>query len=683
VTQSTRHKISSKPRRVAARAVRRSTREATRGRGLQSLRIIVLSIVFALGTLGAVFALEGPTGAERARRDAVTAHQHVHAAATERTVLGPLLASSDNLTVRLDARIADADLVSDRAIPTGRKVILSFVLRDPATGTPLTGLSPAARLQPDIAAPINPYGPPDTGDPFDARETFVLVNDTGDLGVLESDGAGAHRHAPGASLTRLTGSNFSSVVKLPDASADALTDLAGRYVFASIPSQNLVAIVDTLTLRVAHLVPVGAEPTSLALEPSGNRVWVGNDGDGTVSAIDIRSHSSDTYRVGDGHHEFAFSNDSRLAFVSNSESKTVGAISSQDGRVVAELPIAGGPGSMDFAAGRLFVAQPAVGSVAVFDVQADQLIAAGAVRTGAGSERVRVHPFSQIGVATNRQANTATLFDTSTLQVIKQVRTGLGPDDIAFVEDYVVIRNSLSPDVTFVNVTNPDVADEVAIGSEPYLDEPHPGVHARLFVNSAGDEVLVPNPAEGQVYQLHVMMGRPMVMDQIKVDRGSETVLSPAAVVRELDPGTYSRIVRFAVAGGHTLSIDPGDGRTPVAFRLEAVSPNALRPWEVTAVQPGSPYVSGQTSLVSFQVVERATNRPEDRLQEPMISVYQFAPGQTPWQQVLPANYAGQGRYQAAVVFPRSGAYSATLSALATGLSASDVPASTFEVGDR
>ena len=676
---ASRRNVSSKSPRAFVRVARRS-RGARAHSDAQPLRLLALSTLFVLFTLGAVFVIDGPPWADRARGAALAANQHVHAPAPERTVFGPVLASSDTLSVRLDARIADDSISTDGAIPTNRKVMLNFVLRDPATGAPLTGLTPAARLDADIAAPPNPYGPPDTGDPFDARETFVLVNEAGDLGVLESDGAGAHRHAPGTSLTRLTGSNFSSVVKLPDAAADALADRSGRYVFASVPDQNAVAIVDTLTRRLAHVVPVGTDPVRLALEPSGDRVWVGNDRDGTVTSIDTESHATQSVKVGAGHHEFAFSKDRRLTFVSSSQSQTISTISAPDSRLIAELSVVGGAASMDFAAGRLFVAQPAAGSVAVFDLREDQLVASGAIYTGTGTDQIRVHPLSNVGIASNPQANSATLFDASTLQLIKQVPTGRGPDDIAFIEDYALIRNSLSPDVTFVNLTNPDVADEIPIGSEPYLDALYPGVHARLFVNATGDEVLVPSPAEGQVYQLHVMMGRPMIMDQIKVDRGSEIVVSPAAEVRESAAGMYSRTVRFGVAGGHTLTIDAGDGRAPVSFRFEVVSPDSLRPWRISTVQPDSPYVAGQPSLVGFQVVERTTSRPEERLEAPMITVYQFAPGQAPWQRVVPASYAGDGLYQATVVFPNRGTFSATLSAPATGLSTADVPASSFEV---
>jgi hypothetical protein len=161
------------------------------------------------------------------------------------------------------------------------------------------------------------------------------------------------------------------------------------------------------------------------------------------------------------------------------------------------------------------------------------------------------------------------------------------------VEDYAIVRNSLSPDVTFVNLTHPEVADEVQVGSEPVLDAPHPGVHARVFLNASGDEVLVPSPAEGQVYQLHVMMGRPMVMSQIRVDRGSEVVIAPANEVHELSPGTYQRIVRFGLAGAHTLTIRPADSYAPVTFDLNVVAPTARRPWLVSSVAPETPYVAG------------------------------------------------------------------------------------------
>jgi hypothetical protein len=207
-------------------------------------------------------------------------------------------------------------------------------------------------------------------------------------------------------------------------------------------------------------------------------------------------------------------------------------------------------------------------------------------------------------------------------------------------------------------------------------------VHARLFLNATGDEVLVPSPAEGQVYQLHVMMGRPMVMSQMRVDRGSEVVVAPGSDVHEVSPGAYQRIVRFGLAGAHTLTIRPAEGYTPVSFDLEVVSPKVPRPWVVTQVPPETPHVAGKEAQVRFQVINKGSGTPDESLPDPVITIYRFGPGQVPWQRVLPAEHAPGGFYQTRVTFPAGGSFSATLSSLSAGLSSGDVPPATLEVID-
>ena len=644
----------------------------------------LLGLTLALGLLavGGVSYLDRVTAPTRMPLAASASGVHQHLTTPAPTLLGPLLASTPEVNVRLEARASTDTSAAEPGIPSGQKIMLDFQITDAHTGQPLAGLSPTASLESAVPIPTNPFGPADTGDPFDARDTFVLVNGAGDLGILESDGASAHRHQPGSSLTSLTGSTFAAVVKLPGPSAEAVADRAGRYIFASIPDRDQVAVVDTLSRRLVHTVDVGKEPFHLGVEPGGKRVWVANDGDGTVTSIDAETHTARTIPVGAGHHEFAFGPDSRLVFVTSSESGTVSALDAEQGRLVADARAGRAPHGIDFADGRVFIADEAAGAIVVLSVDGDRLIPVGTLPAGEGTTQVRIHPFTHVGVASNRGADSLTVFDATTLEVRRTVAAGRGPDAIAFVEDHAIVRNSLSPDVTFVNLTHPEVADEVQTGSAPVLDAPHPGVHARLSLNAAGDEVLVPSPAEGLVYQLHVMMGRPMVMTQTRVDRGSEVVLAPASEVHELSPGTYQRIVRFGLAGRHTLTVRPAEGYAPVTFDLDVVSPTPRRPWVVTSVAPETPYVAGREAQVRFQVIETGAAAPDDALPDPVITVYRFGPGQAPWQQVLPAVHTPGGIYQAAITFPGGGSFSATLSSLSAGLSPGDVPPTTLDVAE-
>ena len=174
---------------------------------------------------------------------------------------GPLLASTPEFNVRLEARASADDHTDEPGIPTGQKVMLDSQITDAHTGQPPAGLSPTGSLESSVPIPSNPYGPADTADPFDARDIFVLVNGAGDLGVLESDGTSSHRHQPGSSLTQLTGSHFAALVKLPGPDAEAVADRGIYQADVTFPTGGSFSA--TLSSLSAGLSPGDVPATTL------------------------------------------------------------------------------------------------------------------------------------------------------------------------------------------------------------------------------------------------------------------------------------------------------------------------------------------------------------------------------------------------------------------------------------
>jgi hypothetical protein len=234
--------------------------------------------------------------------------------------------------------------------------------------------------------------------------------------------------------------------------------------------------------------------------------------------------------------------------------------------------------------------------------------------------------------------------------------------------------------VTFVNLANPEIADEIQVGSERLLDEPGPGVDARLFLDATGEEVLVPDPASNRVERIHVMHGRPMAMGQIKVNQGTDFLLALRNRVKEIAPGTYQRVVRFDREGSHTLTIGLGPDKQAVPFTLNVVSAAAEKAWAIQPLEPGTPYVAGQEGVVQVRVTNQRTGAAEESLRDGVITVYRLTPGRGIWQRVLPAEHVGNGVYQARVVFPEASTFSMSFNSQQLALSPGDSPRVTVEV---
>jgi hypothetical protein len=275
------------------------------------------------------------------------------------------------------------------------------------------------------------------------------------------------------------------------------------------------------------------------------------------------------------------------------------------------------------------------------------------------------------------------VFDTASKQVTRTVKAGGGPDWITFLGDYALVRNSLTPDVTFVNLSNPELANEIRIGNQPVLSLPTPGIHARLFPNATGDEVLVPSPAGDQVYQIHLMVGEPMVMSQTKVNLGTDFVVPMVNQVLEVSPGLYQRVVRFEKEGSYTLTIRPSEDGAPLELPLSVVPPRVEAGWLVQPVASSQEHSAGQEVSVRYQVTRRATGEPETDIKDGVITLYRLVPGQAPWQRVLPVSHEGNGVYGARLQFSEAGDFTMTFSSRGLGLTVRDQPPATVRVGTQ
>jgi YVTN family beta-propeller protein len=68
-------------------------------------------------------------------------------------------------------------------------------------------------------------------------------------------------------------------------------DPARPRIYASLTSQGAVAVIDTSTLTVTALIPIGSQPIGLSISPDGNTLYVANSGSITagVGAIDLNT----------------------------------------------------------------------------------------------------------------------------------------------------------------------------------------------------------------------------------------------------------------------------------------------------------------------------------------------------------------------------------------------------------
>ncbi len=151
--------------------------------------------------------------------------------------------------------------------------------------------------------------------------------------------------------------------------------------------------------------------------------------------------------------------------------------------VVNKLPLGGEGGwdylTVDSAAHRLYLSRST--HVMVIDTVTDQVV--GDIPDTPGVHGIAIAPELRCGFISNGKANTVSIFDLDTLEVIKQVKTGGNPDAILYEPFYlrVFAFNGKSKDATIFNALSGKVLETIALGGKPeFATTDNKG---RVFVN--------------------------------------------------------------------------------------------------------------------------------------------------------------------------------------------------------
>lgn len=214
--------------------------------------------------------------------------------------------------------------------------------------------------------------------------------------------------------------------------------------FVALPSRREVAAIDLRSLTLQRRIAVDGQPTRLALQPDGRLLWAAyrdheGSGDG-VAAIDIVDGRV-LHAIGmpSGHHELAFSEDSRYAYVSSRDSGIVVAIDTASGREIARAELGGQPIgllSLD-RLGQVWAIDGAQGVIHRLDsrgAQIDRIV----VEPGLGPARAT--PDGRHVLIVNPSQHRVEVVDTASARVVEQVTVSGRPYDIMFSELYAYVR---------------------------------------------------------------------------------------------------------------------------------------------------------------------------------------------------------------------------------------------------
>lgn len=599
------------------------------------------------GLLTAALALAGLTGPAGARPLAAQQHGHMHdapprparpraAAASARDASARPGPGAATLVVNGTRVAFDVMPVGDsarRAVREGEDARLRLWLSDAASGRPLTARTIGAWVDVREAADSTPLEQCTQRVASYLREglqthpvadlnsyQLVVLNRSNTLTVIDP-------------FMGFGSTHLYTTVQLPGVGEDWTLDPAEERLYVTIPLHNLVAVVDVDTWTVAGELSLAAKPMRVRFQPDGARLWVATDvGDSSgVSAIDPATRRVVGHvTTGRGHHELAFTDDSRYAFVTNPEDGTVTVVETAGVRRVAQLAVRGRPVDVAYSpVGRAVYVAGADGSVTIVDPSTRQV--RDRLRDAAGLVAIEFDHSGRWGFLLNAPAHRAYVLDAASDSVTHVFRLPGAPDQVTFSHSFAYVHMTDTADVMMIPLH--DLApgehgssfaqDYAAAGNSaaskggvvavpfPAGTLPPDAYGGELAIATAmsrapehGDAVYIPNPAEKVIYYYHYMEGMPTPSGSLD-NYGFEPVatMTVGRHLEESSPGLYTATLKAPAPGAYDLAFVLDEPRVvhcfpfrvadnprlattePVRLELEAVAAPELVPGEVATVR--------------------------------------------------------------------------------------------------
>jgi YVTN family beta-propeller protein len=439
---------------------------------------------------------------------------------------------------------------------------VTFRVTDAGTGDPIKGRFPAAWM--DIGEAWEAMGdrPMSCKDRvatylqgivgvrpmIDLNSHFLLVlNRDNSISVID----------PIVGITGIT--NLFTQINLSRPGADWVLNDDNKRLFVSMPAAGKIALVDTEAFKVSHEIEAGDTPMRVELQRDQRYLWVGNNAadpeQSGVTVIDAQDLETVAFiQTGSGHHEIAFTDGDRYAYVSNRDGGTVTIIDVQKLEKIGEVETGPKPMSVAYSAlgSAVYVTDADAGTIAVIDPDTRAVRATIEAEPGLGP--LRFTRDGRWGMTVNASTDTVFVIDSSSDRLAHAISVGKQPYQVSFTNAMAYVRSLGTQDVGLIPMSELDGAETPPVTYIPAGQRP-PGVAAEISiadsivpaVNEAAAAYIV-NQAEGTVSYYMEGMGAPMGSFR---NYGHETraITIVDRSLSEVAPGVYRGRVRIPVEG--------------------------------------------------------------------------------------------------------------------------------------
>ncbi|MBL0393010.1 YncE family protein [Ramlibacter monticola] len=546
-----------------------------------------------------------------------------------------------------------------------------FKISDEASGQPMRGVVPGAWM--DMAFHIQGQAGSDQKSCKDKVALYLkgavgmrpMLDLNSYFVVLMNNDASISVVDPLVTMAGVTSTFATTLLKRPG--ADWARHDNSRRLFVSMPKAGEVAVIETDNFKVTGNVAAGKDPMRVVLQPDQRYLWVGNNAaeakDSGATAIDTASLKPAGFiATGAGHHEFAFTADSRYAFVSNRNDGTVSVIDVARRTKVKDIRTGTMPLALDYSAlsRRLYVADGKEGVVTVIDTE--KLAVASRVAAKPGLGPLKVTPDGRFALVVNTAENRVHVLDTASDTLVQEVPIKAQPYQITFSKTFAFVRALGSERVSMINLSTLGKGKTATVQSFA-AGETAPNLAGNLViadsVAAAANEgtVFVVNPADGTTYYYMEGMNSPSSNYRV-YGSNPRAVTVVDRSLKEVEPGVYAGRVRIPVSGKYDVAFMLDSPKLLHCFAMDAkANPSIARttdPLLVEFDERSRHVTAGGALALRFKLLDPATRQVKAGIKDARV-MYFLAPGRG--RSEAPVKEVGKGVYEVQMQLEQPGAY--------------------------
>lgn len=225
---------------------------------------------------------------------------------------------------------------------------------------------------------------------------------------------------------------------------------APNSIYVANEGDSTVSVIDIATFKPVRKIQVGRNPHNVQLSPDGKFAWVTNDG----------SHKPD-----ENTHQDA----AKHGQTTEGAGGEVWAIDTQTDRVVTQIGVGVHPAHVVITpdGSQAYVTNGGEGTVSIVDLQAQKVIAT--VKVGSYPHGIRMRPDGKQAYVANLKSDTVSVIDTASRKQVAEINVGKGPAQVGFTPDGSTAFVSLSGEakVALIDPLQRKVISKIGVESVP------------------------------------------------------------------------------------------------------------------------------------------------------------------------------------------------------------------------